>query len=117
MRFATMNKPLQLFVASALLLGAGAALAERVYVKARGEVELAPFRCVTVSRSPNVNRICYDEKESYVLVSVKGIWYHYCNVPPATVSAWKKASSKGRYYNDNIRANFDCSITSAPAYR
>ena len=39
----------------------------------------------------------------YVLVSLKGIWYHFCGVPSATVSAWKKASSKGRYYNDNVR--------------
>lgn len=112
-----MNKFLPLCVALALLLVASIAQAERVYVKARGEVELAPFRCDTFSRSPNVNRICYDEKEKYVLVSVKGIWYHYCEVPPATVSAWKKASSKGRFYNDNVRANFDCSVTSAPAYR
>lgn len=112
-----MNKFMPLCVASALLLVAEIAQAERVYVKARGEVDLAPFRCDTFSRSPNVNRICYDDKEKYVLVSVKGIWYHYCDVPPATVSAWKKSSSKGRYYNDSVRANFDCSVTSAPAYR
>jgi hypothetical protein len=117
MSWPAMNRFLPPFVSIALLLCADAAFAERVYVKARGEVDLAPFRCVTVSRSPNVNRICYDEKQDYVLVSVKGIWYHYCNVPPSTVSAWKKASSKGRYYNDNIRSNFDCSVTSAPSYR
>lgn len=95
----------------------GAAHAERVYVKARGEVDLAPFQCTNVSRSANVKRICYDERETYVLVSLKGIWYHFCGVPAATVTSWKKAASKGRYYNDTIRGNFDCSVTSAPSYR
>lgn len=96
---------------------AGIASAERVYVKARGEVDLAPFKCESIARSANVKRICYDEREAYVLVSLKGIWYHFCGVPPATVSSWKKAASKGRYYNDTIRGNFDCSASPAPVYR
>lgn len=104
-------------VAVALAIAAGTASAERVYVKARGEVDLAPFRCEGVARSANVKRLCYDEQQKYVLVSLKGIWYHFCGVPPATVSDWKRAASKGRYYNDNIRGNFDCSETHAPAYR
>lgn len=110
-----MNKLTQSLVASVLLITAPAAMAERVYVKSRGEVELAPFRCESFSRSTNVKRICYDEREKYALASVKGIWYHYCNVPPTTVAAWKKSGSVGRYYNDNIRSNFEC--TTAPAYR
>jgi hypothetical protein len=112
-----MNAVLRSVLAVALVCAAGAASAERVYVKARGELDLAPFACESVSRSVNVKRICYDEREKYVLVSLKGIWYHFCGVPPATVSAWKKSSSKGRYYNDTIRSNFECSETSAPAYR
>jgi len=92
------------------------AQAERVYVKARGEVDLAPFRCENV-RGPNVNRLCYDAREEYVLVSLKGIWYHFCGVPAATITSWKKAYSKGRYYNDNIRGNFDCTVKSAPSYK
>jgi len=104
-------------VAAAMAVAAGAASAERVYVKARGEVDLAPFRCENVTRGANVKRLCYDERERYVLVSLKGIWYHFCNVSPATVTDWRKAASKGRYYNDNIRGNFDCSEAHAPAYR
>jgi hypothetical protein len=102
---------------TALALAATASNAERVYVKARGEVDLAPFRCENVSRSVNVKRLCYDEQEEYVLVSLKGIWYHFCGVPPATVTNWKRASSKGRYYNDNILGHYDCSVTHAPSYR
>jgi hypothetical protein len=112
-----MHKMLRLVLPAALAMAAGAANAERVYVKARGEVDLAPFRCESVTRSVNVKRLCYDEQEKYVLVSLKGIWYHFCSVPPAMVNGWKRAASKGRYYNDNIRGNFDCSETHAPAYR
>jgi len=104
-------------IAAVLSLTAGPVSAERVYVKARGEVELSHFRCDNISRSENVKRVCYDESEAYVLVSLKGVWYHFCGVPATTVSSWKKAASKGRYYNDVIRGNFDCTQVSAPTYR
>jgi hypothetical protein len=112
-----MNPTLWVSLFCALALTSNAAHAERVYVKARGEVDLQPFQCVSVARSENVKRICYDEREAYVLVSLKGIWYHFCGVPSTTVASWKKARSKGRYYNDTIRGNFDCSVTPAPLYR
>jgi hypothetical protein len=111
-----MNKFLALVVGGVLLAATGTAWAERVYVKARGEVDLAPFKCEGVARSANVKRICYDEKHRYALVSLNGIWYHYCDVPAATVAAWRKAREKGRYYNDTIRGHFDCSATSMPMY-
>lgn len=104
-------------VGAMLLMAAAPACAERVYVKARGEIDLSHFRCESIARSENVKRVCYDESEAYVLVSLKGIWYHFCGVPATTVSGWKKATSKGRYYNDVIRGNFDCSEASAPSYR
>ena len=112
-----MKAILRTIFAVVLSCAAGAASAERVYVKARGEVDLAPFTCQNVSKSVNVKRICYDEHEKYVLVSLKGIWYHFCGVSPATVSDWKKSPSKGRYYNDTIRPGFECSEATAPAYR
>jgi hypothetical protein len=111
-----MNRLLVLIVGGVLLAAADAALAERVYVKARGEIDLAPFKCEGVARSPNVKRICYDEPHQYALVSLNGIWYHFCGVPAATVNAWQKASSKGRYYNDHVRDNFDCTVTPPPSY-
>jgi hypothetical protein len=112
-----MHTMMRIVLVAALAVAADAANAERVYVKARGEVDLAPFRCENVWRSANVKRLCYDEREEYVLVSLKGIWYHFCGVPPATVTGWKKAGSKGRYYNDNIQGKYDCSVKHAPTYR
>jgi hypothetical protein len=101
----------------ALLAAAGGARAERVYVKARGEVDLAPFRCESFARSPNVKRVCYDEAQLYALVSLSGIWYHYCGVTPSTIEAWKKSSAKGRFYNDNVRGHFECTGASMPMYK
>ena len=105
-----MEKLRAVMVGCALLAASCAALAERVYVKARGEVDLAPFQCETIAanNSPNVRRICYDANRRYVLVSLSGVWYHYCGVPPATVSEWRRSASKGRFYNDHIRSGFDC---------
>jgi hypothetical protein len=110
-----MKGVLHIAIAAAAIAVAPAALAERVYVKSRGELELAPFRCESVWRGANVKRVCYDEREKYMLVSVKGIWYHYCSVAPSTVMALKKASAPGRYYNENIRGAFVCE--SAPSYK
>ncbi len=111
-----MQKVRQILIGIALLMATQVAMAERVYVKFRGEVDLAPFRCESISRGANVKRICYDERERYVLVSLKGIWYHFCGVPASEVSAWKKASSPGRYYNDYVREKFNCQATPAPMY-
>jgi KTSC domain len=111
-----MNKLLTLLAGGLLLTAADAALAERGYVKARGEVDLAPFKCEGVARSPNVKRICYDEKHQYALVSLNGIWYHYCGVPASTISAWRKSREKGRYYNDSIRGHYDCTGELMPLY-
>jgi hypothetical protein len=116
-----MGKLRALGVGFALVVASGAASAESVYVKSRGHVDLESFRCESYgSSSPNVRRICYDEARQYVLVSLSGVWYHYCGVPALTVTEWKRAPSKGRYYNDHIRSGFDCTppeatLPAAPA--
>jgi hypothetical protein len=108
----------QLVLLVVLLTASPAVLAERVFVKARGEVNLAPFRCATFANSENVKRLCYDEPEKYVLVSIRGVWYHYCNVPPKFVTEWQRARSKGQFFNDNVTGRFECNETTpAPLYR
>ena len=112
-----MKRKLTMAAGAALIALAGTAQAERVYVKARGELDLAPFRCETIARSPNVKRICYDEAQLYALVSLNGIWYHYCGVPASTMVAWRKAREKGRFYNDSVRGHFECTGASMPMYK
>jgi hypothetical protein len=90
--------------------------AETVFVKYRGSVDLAPFECEWVSRSSVVKRLCYDPKESYVIVNLTGTYYHYCEVSAAIVTAWRQADSMGRYYNALIKGNFDCRVNRVPTY-
>ena len=61
------------------LLGS-AAEAEKVQVKYRCEVDLAPFKCDTITRSIFIRRICYDAKNAYMLINLSGTWYHYCEI-------------------------------------
>lgn len=105
-------------IAIALTVGlSGAALAETVNVKYRGPVDLAPFQCESVSRSSLVTRVCYDRKEQYMVIGLQGTYYHYCEIDPGTVAALRGAASMGRFYNSNIKGNFDCRTRRVPVYR
>ena len=100
-----------------LMLAAAPAWADKVNVKYRGQVDLAPFTCETVTRSSLVKRVCYDRREQYMIINLQGTYYHYCEIDAGTVSALLRSSSMGRYYNAAIKGNFDCRINRMPAYR
>lgn len=89
------------------------AQAETVYVKYRGNVSLVGFSCVNTASS-FVHRICYQSKNSYVVVLLDNTYYHYCNVPGAVVNQWLSSSSKGRFYRYSIKNNFDCRAGGVP---
>ena len=91
--------------------------AETVVVKYRGAVDLKPFKCETTYQSSVVKRLCYDAKEEYVVVSLNGTYYHYCEVPAFVVSGWRASNSMGDYFNKNIKGHFDCRVNRVPAYR
>ena len=94
-----------------------AAGAETVVVKYRGPVDLAPFNCEWVTRSSLVKRLCYDSHEQYVIVNLTGTYYHYCEMPPDVVAAWKQADSMGRFYNEQVKGQFDCRVHRIPPYK
>jgi hypothetical protein len=100
-----------------LLIFTTSVVAEVVIVKYRGPVDLKPFQCNSVARSSLVNRVCYDRPERYMLVSVNGIYYHYCEIDPNTVSRFLAADSMGRFFNANIKGRFDCRVLRVPAYK
>lgn len=104
-----------LFVLIALFLPP-ASVAETVYVKYRGPVDLAPFKCSWIFRSSLVNRLCYDPKEQYVIVKLQKTYYHYCEVPSSIVDAWKDADSMGRFYLSFVKGRFDCRKNYVPSY-
>lgn len=90
--------------------------AETVSVKYGGKVDLTPFHCESITRSSFINRLCYDSQEGYVIVSLNGTYYHYCEVPAGVVNEWRQADSMGRYYNAHVKGRFDCRINRAPSY-
>ena len=98
-----MKRPLLAAVAALLVLPAAPLRAEVVFVKYRGTLDLAPLRCDWVTRSSLVQRLCFDPRNQYVVVSLKGTYYHYCGVPADVVAEWKGAESMGRYFNAAIK--------------
>jgi len=100
---------------AALVFCAGAQ-AETVNVKYRGPVDLAPFDCQTITRSSFIERICFDPKNTYMLIELSGTWYHYCEIDKDTVSNLMAANSMGHYYNASIKGRFDCRTHRVPTY-
>ncbi|WP_455476780.1 KTSC domain-containing protein [Bartonella sp. B41] len=95
------------------ILASSAASAETVYVKYHGVVDLDNFQCRSTVSS-FVHRICYQLQQNYVVVLLKNTYYHYCRVPSYVVENWLFSPSKGRFYNRNIKGNFDCRLGGIP---
>jgi hypothetical protein len=103
-------------VSSLCLLLPSMSMAEKVMVKYRGVVDLDPFACEWTPKSSVVGRLCYDPAEGYVLVNLKGTYYHYCEVPSAVYKSWRESSSLGGFYNQNIKGRYDCRVNRMPNY-
>ena len=68
------------------------------------------------ARSSFINRVCYDEANEYMLINLNGTYYHYCGIDDGTVSEFLSADSMGRFYNANVKGNFDCRVNRVPEY-
>jgi len=112
------RKRLLTTVATCLALSACAsvALAESVQVKYRGEVDLKYFDCTDIVRSSFIRRVCFDRRNKYMLISLNGTFYHYCEIDAGTVSLLLDAPSMGSFYNTSIEGQFDCRVHRVPAY-
>lgn len=104
---------MRFIIFTALLLACQFAKAETVQVKYLGPVSLDAFTCTDVYGDSNVNRICYDQKERYMVIKLNKTYYHYCEIDAATVTALQTARSKHQFFQANIRGNgsdgpFDC---------
>jgi hypothetical protein len=106
----------RLTAAMALYLAASPLSSETVEVKYRGLVDLRSFSCNQVTRSSFINRVCYDSANEYMLISLNGVYYHYCEIDNGTVAALLSADSMGRYYNASIKGRFDCRTRRVPTY-
>lgn len=94
---------------------------ETADVKYRGVVDLKPFACTDTPRSSFIQRVCYDKAKSYMLINLRGTYYHYCELPAATFDAFVAAPSMGQFYNQKIKGSgsdgpFDCRTHRVPTY-
>jgi KTSC domain len=94
---------------------------ETVDVKYRGVVDLKPFICSDTPRSSFIQRVCYDSAQNYMLINLRGTYYHYCELPKATFDAFVTAPSMGQFYNQQIKGTgsdgpYDCRTHKVPTY-
>jgi KTSC domain len=95
--------------------------AETVTVKYRGPVTLDTFQCANIDRSSLLQRVCYDAAQQYMVILLKGTYYHYCEIDQGTVDNLLSAPSMGKYFNANIKGSglddpFDCRSHRVPEY-
>ena len=81
----------------------------------RGPVDLAGFECKETPQSSLVWRTCYDAPHQYLIVNLKGTYYHYCRMPVSAVSAWRSADSLGKHFLRNVRGQYDCRVGGVPS--
>ena len=72
-----------------------------------------------MARSSFVHRVCYDRANAYMLIKLRGTYYHYCEIDAPTVARLLSADSIGRFYNANIKGDgrdgpFDCRTRRVP---
>jgi len=103
-------------VVVAVVLAAHKTRSEIVQVKYRGEVNVAPFDCTNIDGGSFVERVCYDKANQYMLIDLRGTYYHYCEIDSATVSSLLQAESLGQFYNATIKGRFDCRTHRVPQY-
>lgn len=86
---------------------------ETVDVRDRGTIDLATFECRDTPRSTVIQRACYDSAQASMIVSVKGAYYQYCDLPPATFDGLMAAPSMGQFFKRNFGSidvgdRYDC---------
>src|SRR3982074_1783547 len=88
-----------------VLLFAVEVRSETVDVKYRGPVDIQTFECRDTPRSSLIQRVCYDKPQSYMIINLKGVYYHYCELPATIYNALMGAPSMGQFYNGNIKGS------------
>ncbi len=80
------------------------------------DIDNGYFKCIDTSKSSLVRGACYDKTSKYMIISLRGTNYHYCEMDGKTWNNFKNASSFGRYFNQYIKGRFDCRSGYMPTY-
>ena len=78
---------------------------ETVDVRDCGTVDLKTFECRDINRSSLIQRVCYDKAQSRMIISIKGVYDQYCELPAQTFDGLMAAPSMGKFFNRNIRGS------------
>lgn len=78
---------------------------ETVDVNGRGAVDLGSFECRDINRSSLIQRVCYDQGTSYLIIGIKGAYDQYCELPRPAFDGLMGAPSMGQFFNQNIRGS------------
>ena len=103
-------------IAALVYIGLFRSPSEIINVKYRGPIDLRYFSCTNVERSSFIKRVCYDRSNSYMVISLNGVYYQYCEIDNGTVASLLKADSMGQFYNGTIKGRFDCRTHRVPIY-
>ena len=74
------------------------------------------FEYLDTSRSSFVTGAWYDGSNSYMVIGLRGTYYHYCRMPRNAWNSFSAADSFGRHYNTFIKGNYDCRLGGVPVY-
>jgi KTSC domain len=94
---------------------------EAVDVEPRVSVALTEdFDCRDIKRSSIVQRVCYEEKQKYLIVNIEGIYHQYCDVPVSTYVTFMGAFSMGHYFQNEIEdgsnnIRYKCRVLDQPS--
>jgi hypothetical protein len=81
------------------------------------DVDNGNFVEFNLKDSSLIKEIFYDQANKYLLVRLQRTFYHYCSIPALVVNDWMSAPSLGKYYNVNVKGNYDCRIYPIPQYK
>ena len=89
-----------------------------VNVKYHGQVDLENGNFVEYDLKPSsfVKEIHFDSTNNYLITRLNQTYYHYCRINQIVVSNWVNSSSLGRFYNSEIKGNYDCRLGGIPQY-
>jgi hypothetical protein len=63
-----------------------------------------------------VDAAWYDAENSYMVIMLNGVAYHYCGLDSEIWIALSTATSRGGYFNQEIKGRFDCRVYPVPDY-
>ena len=80
-----------------------------IFIKdVQGPVSLSGFINLNTSRSSFIKEAWYKSSDQYLILKLNNTYYHYCNLPQNSWSAFENADSLGDFYNTQIKGRFEC---------